>query len=36
MGERRGASRVLVEKPKRRRPLERSRCRCKDSIKLDL
>jgi hypothetical protein len=36
MGERRGAYRVLVEKPEGRRPLERSRRRWDDNIKMDL
>jgi hypothetical protein len=34
-GERRGASRVLVEIPEGRRPLESSRCRWEDNIKMD-
>jgi hypothetical protein len=33
---RRGAYRVLVVKPKRKRPLGRLRCRWKDNIKMDL
>ena len=33
---RRGAYRVLVGKPERRRPLERPRCRWIDNIKMDL
>jgi hypothetical protein len=32
----RGAYRVLVGRPKGRRPLERRRCRCEDNIKVDL
>ena len=36
MGERRGVYRVLVEKPKGKRPLRRPRCRCEDYIKMDL
>jgi hypothetical protein len=35
MWERRGAYRVLVEKPKRKRPLERPRSR-RENIKMDL
>jgi len=36
MGERRGAYRVLVGKPERKRPLGRPRHRWEDNIKLDL
>jgi hypothetical protein len=36
MGERRGAYRVLVEKPEGRRPLGRTRHRWEDNIKMDL
>ena len=36
MGERRGVYRVLVGKPKGRRPLGRLRCRWEDNIKMDL
>jgi hypothetical protein len=36
MGDRRGAYMVLASKPKRRRPLGRSRRRWKDNIKMDL
>jgi hypothetical protein len=36
MGERRGAYRALVGKPKGRRPLERPRRRWEDNIKIDL
>jgi hypothetical protein len=36
MGKRRGAYRVLMGKSERRKPLERSRRRCEDNIKLDL
>jgi hypothetical protein len=36
MGERRGAYRVLVEKPEGIRPLGRPRRRWKDNIKIDL
>jgi len=36
MGERRGAYRVLVEKPEGKRPLGRSRRRWEDNIKMDL
>jgi hypothetical protein len=36
MGERRGACRVLVEKPEGRRPLGRPRHRWEDNIKVDL
>jgi hypothetical protein len=35
MGERRGAYRALVGKPKGRRPLERPRHRWEDNIKMD-
>jgi hypothetical protein len=35
MGERRGAYRVLVEKPEGRRPLGIPRSRCEDNIKMD-
>jgi hypothetical protein len=35
-GEGRGVYRVLVGKPKGKRPLERSRLRWEDNIKLDL
>jgi hypothetical protein len=35
-GERRGAYRVLVEKPEGKRPLERPRYRWDDNIKMDL
>jgi hypothetical protein len=35
-GERRGAYRILVGKPERKRPLERSGGRCDDNIKMDL
>jgi hypothetical protein len=35
MGERRGAYRVLVEKPEGRRPLGRPRRRWEDNIKMD-
>jgi len=35
MGERRGAYRVLVEKPEGRRPLGRPRHRWEDNIKMD-
>jgi hypothetical protein len=34
--EKRGAYRVLVGRPDRKRPLERRRCRWEDNIKLDL
>jgi hypothetical protein len=33
--ERRGACRVLVDKPEGRKPLERPRCRWKDNNKMD-
>jgi hypothetical protein len=36
MGERRGAYRVLVGKPDRKRPLGRRRLRWEDNIKMDL
>jgi hypothetical protein len=36
MWERRGAVRVLVEKPEGRRPLGRPRSRWEDNIKMDL
>ena len=36
MGEKRGVSRVLVEKPERKRPLGRPRRRWEDNIKMDL
>jgi hypothetical protein len=36
MGEKRNTYRVLVRKPEGRRPLERPRHRCDDSIKMDL
>jgi hypothetical protein len=36
MGEGRGVNRVLVGKPKGKRPLESPRCRWEDDIKLDL
>jgi len=36
IGEKRGAYRVLVGKPERKRPLGRSRHRGEDSIKMDL
>jgi len=36
MGERRGVYRVLVGKPKGKRPLGRPRRRCEDNIKMDL
>jgi hypothetical protein len=36
MGETRNAYRILVGKPKGKRPLGRSRCRCVDIIKMDL
>jgi hypothetical protein len=34
--ERTGIYRVLVGKPEEKRPLGRPRCRCEDTIKLDL
>ena len=36
MGERRGAYKILVEKPERRRSLGRTRRRWEDNIKVDL
>ena len=36
IGERRGAHRVLVVKPERKRPLGRPRRRWEDNIKMDL
>jgi hypothetical protein len=36
MGEGKGAYRILVGRPKRRRPLGRPRCRWEDNIKMDL
>ena len=36
MGEGRGVHRVLVRKPEGKRPLERSRRRWEDNIKMDL
>jgi hypothetical protein len=36
MGERREVYRVLVGKPKGKRPLERPKSRWKDNIKMDL
>jgi hypothetical protein len=36
MGEGRGVYRVLVGKPKGKRPLRRPRCRWEDNIKMDL
>ena len=36
VGERRGVYRLLVGKPKGKRPLGRPRCRWKDNIKMDL
>jgi hypothetical protein len=36
MGVRRGANRVLVGKPERRKPLERSRHRWEDDINMEL
>jgi hypothetical protein len=36
MGKRRGAYRASVRKPEGRRPLGRTRCRWKDTIKIDL
>jgi hypothetical protein len=34
-GEKRGVYRVLVGKPKGKKPLERPRCRWEDNIKMD-
>jgi hypothetical protein len=36
MGDRRGASRVLVWKTEGQRPLGRAKLRCEDNIKMDL
>jgi hypothetical protein len=36
MGEDRGVHRVLVGRPKGKRPLGRPRCRCEDNIKMVL
>jgi hypothetical protein len=36
MGEERNVCRILVGKPKGKRPLERTRCRWEDVIKMDL
>jgi hypothetical protein len=36
MGEKKNAYRILVRKPKGRRPLGRPRCRWMDNIKMDL
>jgi hypothetical protein len=36
MGEERGLYRVLVEKPERKRPMGRPRCRWVDNIRMDL
>jgi len=36
IGKRRGAYRVLSEKPEGKRPLGRPRCRWDDNIKMDL
>ena len=36
MGESRGAYRILVRKPKRKKPLERLRHRWNNNIKMDL
>jgi hypothetical protein len=35
-GEKRGAYRILVERPEGRRPVGRPRCRLEDNIKMDL
>ena len=35
-GDRRGAYRVLVRRPERKRPLGRPKCRWEDNIKMDL
>jgi hypothetical protein len=35
MGEKRGAYRILVARPKGRRPLRRSRLRWEDNVKMD-
>jgi len=35
-GERKGACRVLVEKPEGKKPLGRPSCRWQDNIKIDL
>ena len=35
MGQRRGAYRILLERPEGRRPLGRPRCRWEDNIKMD-
>ena len=36
VGEKRGAYRILVEKPGGRRPLGRHRCRWEDNIKMNI
>jgi hypothetical protein len=36
MGEKRGAYRILVGRPEGRRPLDRTRCRWEDNMKMDL